>query len=88
MAKLFMTAAVAIALSGAALAASAAAETTTIVNVALMDMSAMASGPMGPGFNAASKAAIGKANRRGASAETSLLWATVLKRARTSSWRS
>jgi len=49
MAKLFMTAAIAIALSGAALATPAAAETTT-VNVALMDMSAMASGPMGTGL--------------------------------------
>jgi len=48
-AKLLVTAAVAIALSGAVLTASAAAETTT-VNVALMDMSAMASGPMGSGF--------------------------------------
>jgi len=49
MTKLFMTAAMAIALSGAALTTSGAAETTT-VNVALMDMSAMASGPMGQGF--------------------------------------
>lgn len=49
MAKLFRTAAAAIALSGVAFTASAAPEATT-VNVALMDMSAMASGPMGAGL--------------------------------------
>jgi uncharacterized cupredoxin-like copper-binding protein len=50
MTRLFTTAALALALSAAALAAPAAAETATAVNVALMDMSAVASGPMGPGF--------------------------------------
>jgi uncharacterized cupredoxin-like copper-binding protein len=38
------------AIAAAALVTPAAAETATVVNVALMDMSAVASGPMGQGF--------------------------------------